>query len=230
MTIIRQWVVDLTNAEAASRHRVDKSGSTVAMAANTISTTMLPTQPKKLRSDAAENAERVLAAAIRAGLGEGKNVPLAQIAADAGVGVGTLYRRYPNRAALMEALEVRAYRLLIAEAEDALARGESGIDSIERFLRQSFVHRDQLVLPLHGAPRTEGTESARLREQMKETMGAIIDRGHRDGTLRPEVTGRTVVRFGAMLTQPMSNVRGWADSAAEQRSVFLRGISTGVSL
>ncbi|WP_229733443.1 TetR/AcrR family transcriptional regulator [Conyzicola nivalis] len=171
------------------------------------------------------NAERVMAAAVRAGLAEGKNVPLAQIAADAGVGIGTLYRRYPNREALMEALQVRAYRLLIAEAEDALAAGESGLDSVDRYLRQSFEHRDQLVLPLHGAPRTEDTESAQLRDRLKVLIAAIIERGHSDGTLRPEVTGLTVVRFGAMLAQPMTSVRGWADSAAEQRAVFLRGIS-----
>lgn len=189
---------------------------------------MSPDHTRRLRSDAAENAERVLAAAVRAGLGEGKNVPLAQIAADAGVGVGTLYRRYPNRDALMEALEARAYRLLIAEAEDALAAGTSGLDSIARFLSQTFVHRDQLVLPLHGAPRTEGTESARLRDSLKVTMAAIVQRGHDDGTVRPDVTGWTIVRFGAMLAQPMSNVRGWADTAAEQRSVFLRGISSGL--
>lgn len=188
----------------------------------------MPADPlRKLRSDAAGNAERVMAAAVRAGLAEGKNVPLAQIAADAGVGVGTLYRRYPNRAALIEALEVRAYRLLIAEAEDALAAGTSGLDSIDRFLSQTFLHRDELVLPLHGAPRTEGTESSRLRDQLKTTMAAIVKRGHDDGTLRHGVTGRTIVRFGAMLAQPMSNVQGWTESAAEQRSVFLRGISTG---
>jgi AcrR family transcriptional regulator len=186
---------------------------------------MSPDPPRKLRSDAAENAERLMAAAVRAGLGEGKNVPLAQIAADAGVGVGTLYRRYPNRAALMEALQARAYRLLLTEAEDALAAGTSGLDSVDRFLRQTFVHRDQLVLPLHGATRTEGTESARLREQLKSTMAAIVSRGHGDGTLRADVTGWTIVSFGAMLAQPMSNVQGWAENAAEQRSVFIRGIS-----
>jgi AcrR family transcriptional regulator len=194
------------------------------LAAHTI-TAMSSDPPKKLRSDAVENAERIMAAAVRAGLGEGKSVPLAQIAADAGVGIGTLYRRYPNRAALMEALQARAYRLLITEAADALASGKSGVDSIDRFLRQSFVHRDELVLPLHGAPRTEGTESARLRDQLKGIMAAIVERGHQDGTLRPEVTGWTVVRFGAMLAQPMSNVEGWAESAAEQRAVFIRGIS-----
>lgn len=186
---------------------------------------MVSAQPRKLRSDAAENAERVMAAAIRAGLAEGRNVPLAQIAADAGVGIGTLYRRYPSRESLMEALQVRAYRLLIAEAEDALANGRSGLDSVERYLSQTFEHRDQLVLPLHGAPRTEDTESAGLRDRLKGLITAIVERGHDDGTLRPEVTGLTIVRFGAMLAQPMSTVRGWEANAAEQRSVFLRGIA-----
>jgi AcrR family transcriptional regulator len=184
-------------------------------------------QPRKLRKDAAQNAERVIAAAVRAGLAEGKFVPLAQIAADAGVGVGTLYRRYPNREALLEAMAVRAYRLVLAEAEDALASGETGLDSIGRFLRQTFVLRDELVLPLHGAPTTEGTESAELRERMQQTMGAIVARGHEDGTVRRDVDAGIVVRFGAMLAQPMSNVPGWGATAAAQREVFLRGIATG---
>ncbi|WP_204910916.1 TetR family transcriptional regulator [Microlunatus spumicola] len=184
--------------------------------------------PRKPRKDAEQNAERVIAAAIRSGLAEGRFVPMAQIAADAGVGVGTLYRRYPNREALLEAMAVRAYRLILAEAEDALASGTSGLDAVGRFLRQTFVHRDELVLPLHGAPVTEGTESAELRGRMQQTMSAIVRRGHEDGTLRPEVNAGTVVRFGAMLAQPMSNVPGWATAAAEQRAVFLRGIATGI--
>ncbi len=192
----------------------------------TLPTTMSPDQPRKLRKDAAQNAERVIAAAIRAGLAEGKFVPLAQIAADAGVGIGTLYRRYPNREALLEAMAVRAYRLILAEAEDALASGETGLDAIGRFLRQTFVHRDELVLPLHGGPMTEGTESAQLRRRMQQTMTAIVERGHADGTVRRDVNAAIVVRFGAMLAQPMSNVPNWEAAAAEQRSVFLRGIAT----
>jgi AcrR family transcriptional regulator len=185
-----------------------------------------PGKPRKPRKDAEQNAERVIAAAVRAGLAEGKFVPLAQIAADAGVGIGTLYRRYPNREALLEAMAVRAYRLILGEAEDALASGETGLDAVGRFLRQTFVHRDELVLPLHGAPMTEGTESARLRRRMQQVMDAIVERGHTDGTVRRDVTAGTVVRFGAMLAQPMSNVPDWETTAADQRSVFLRGIAT----
>jgi AcrR family transcriptional regulator len=186
---------------------------------------MMAKPTRKPRKDAAENTERLIAAAARAGLAEGKFVPLEQIAAAAGVGIGTLYRRYPNREALLEAMAVRAYRLILAEAEDALASGVTGHDSISRFLHQTFAHRDELVLPLHGAPMTEGTESAELRARMQQTMGAILERGHRDGSVRLDVSAGTVVRFGAMLAQPMSNVPGWPAAAAEQRAVFLRGIA-----
>jgi AcrR family transcriptional regulator len=185
-----------------------------------------PRKPRKPRKDAEQNAERVIAAALRAGLAEGKFVPLAQIAADAGVGIGTLYRRYPNREALLEAMAVRAYRLILAEAEDALASGRTGLDAVGRFLRQTFAHRDELVLPLHGAPMTEGTESAQLRRRMQQIMAAIVERGHLDGTVRGDVDAGTIVRFGAMLAQPMSNVPNWETVAEDQRTVFLRGIAT----
>ncbi|GAB3921862.1 TetR/AcrR family transcriptional regulator [Kribbella albertanoniae] len=186
---------------------------------------MTTPRPRKLRKDAAENAERLIAAAVRVGLAEGKFVPMEQIAAEAGVGVGTLYRRYPNRQALLEAMAVRAYRLILAEAKDALSSGSTGHDAISRFLHRTFDRRDELVLPLHGAPMSQGTESAELRAEMHRTMTAILERGHRDGSVRADVDAGTVVRFGAMLAQPMSNVADWPRAAAEQRAVFLRGIA-----
>lgn len=185
--------------------------------------------PRRLRADAAQNADRLLAAAIRSGLGEGKHVPLEQIAAEAGVGIGTLYRRFPNRAALLEAMEVRAYHLLIAEAEGALRDGATGLEAIGHYLRRTFEHRDELVLPLHGAPLTEDSESAALRDRLKGLLSAMVDRGHDDGSVRPEVTPWTVVRFGSMLAQPMTSVAGWAEAAEDQRRVFLRGIAGDLS-
>jgi AcrR family transcriptional regulator len=184
-----------------------------------------PAGPRRpLRSDAAANAERVLAAAIRSGLSEGRHVPLAKIAEEAGVGVGTLYRRYPNRDALLEALQVRAYGILADLAEQAQASASTGVEAVEQFLVASYAVRDQLVLPLHGAPWSASGESARGRGRIRELMTAIVRRGHEDGTIRPDVTAWTVVRFGAMLAQPMPT--GPEDpNAAEQRRIFLRGIS-----
>ena len=180
---------------------------------------------RPLRSDAAANAERVLAAAIRAGLNEGRHVPLARIAAEAGVGVGTLYRRYPNREALLEALQVRAYGILADAAAQALATTATGIAAVEQFLLASYAVRDQLVLPMHGAPWTAGEEPARGRMRVRNLMTEIVGRGHQDGTIRPDVTAWTVVQFGAMLAQPLPAGPIQEENAAEQRRIFLRGIS-----
>jgi AcrR family transcriptional regulator len=185
----------------------------------------VPGPQRPLRSDAAANAERVLAAAIRAGLNEGRHVPLAQIAAEAGVGVGTLYRRYPNREALLEALQVRAYGILADLAEQALAATATGIEAVEQFLVASYAVRDQLVLPMHGAPWTAGEESARGRMRVRNLVTEIVGRGHRDGTIRPDVTAWTVVQFGAMLAQPLPAGPIQEEGAAEQRRIFLRGVS-----
>ena len=179
---------------------------------------------RPLRSDAAANAERVLAAAIRTGLNEGRHVPLARIAEEAGVGVGTLYRRYPNREALLEALQIRAYGILIGIAEQALATAATGLEAVEQFLVASYAVRDELVLPMHGAPWTADAESARGRRRMRELMTEIVSRGHQDGTIRADVSAWTVVRFGAMLAQPLPSGPIEDDSAAEQRRIFLRGI------
>ena len=65
-----------------------------------------------MRSDALFNREKILAAAAETLAARGQNVPLAEIAGAAGVGVGTLYRGFPDRTALMHALEHRAYELL----------------------------------------------------------------------------------------------------------------------
>jgi AcrR family transcriptional regulator len=185
----------------------------------------LPGTQRPLRSDAAANAERVLAAAIRAGLNEGRHVPLSKIAEEAGVGVGTLYRRYPNREALLEALQVRAYGILTDLAARALATAATGIEAVEQFLTTSYAVRDQLVLPMHGAPWTAGEEAARGRMRVRELMTEIVGRGHQDGTIRAEVTAWTVVQFGAMLAHPMPAGPIQEEGAAEQRRIFLRGIS-----
>src|ERR1700722_14975447 len=78
---------------------------------------------RPLRSDAAANRERILAAATIAVRRDGERVPMATIAAEAGVGIGTLYRHYPTRPALLAALTVRSFHLVL-DHEHAPAHAE----------------------------------------------------------------------------------------------------------
>ncbi|MFC7645804.1 TetR/AcrR family transcriptional regulator [Streptosporangium lutulentum] len=65
---------------------------------------MASTDPRPLRADAQRNRDRLLDTAVRAFSQDGPDVTLDAIAKDAGVGIGTLYRHFPTREALIEAV------------------------------------------------------------------------------------------------------------------------------
>src|SRR6266700_1610357 len=75
-----------------------------------------PPRPRALRADARRNRERLLHAALRA-FSSGGEVTLEAIARQAGVGIGTLYRHFPTREALVEAV----YRGEVARLRDTAA-------------------------------------------------------------------------------------------------------------
>src|SRR5271168_1028841 len=79
----------------------------------------LLTRPR--RADARRNYEKVLAAAREAFAEGGESTSLEQIARRAGVGIGTLYRHFPTRQALLEAVYVGEVQQLCATTEEMLA-------------------------------------------------------------------------------------------------------------
>src|SRR5437879_12817962 len=76
---------------------------------------------RPLRADAQRNRERLLAAAMQAFAEEGEEVALESVAARAGVGIGTLYRHFPNRDALVVAAYQHEVDALCGAAADLLA-------------------------------------------------------------------------------------------------------------
>ncbi len=187
---------------------------------------MIPTTASRpLRSDALVNRERLLDAALVAVRREGHAVPLATIAADAGVGVGTLYRRYPNREALLGALEARAFELVISTVDEITEAELSGLEAIEVFLDRTIAHRDRLFLPLQGAPVYRDPESERLQLALTRRMARLVRSGWEDGTVRRDVSALTVVVFGSLLAQPLPNLPDWDAVAHDQKRAFIRGIA-----
>jgi AcrR family transcriptional regulator len=177
-----------------------------------------------LRRDALANRERLLAAAVTTLLRAGSRASMAEVAAAAGVGVGTLYRHYPGREALLAALTERSFRMVLDAVEDAAGRDEPALTALDRFLDRTIEHRDQLVLPLHGGPAQLTPAAARTRDRVHDTLQHLLERGRRDGSIRPDVTAADVVVFGAMLAQPLSSTADWARAARHQKAIFLRGV------
>jgi len=185
------------------------------------------TPESPLRRDAQLNRQRILAAAAAVVHRDGQHVPMAVVAAAAGVGVGTLYRRYPNREALLDALTRRSFRLVLDNARAAAAGDRTGLDALAHFFGLTIAIRGELILPLHGGPDLVTDAARAIRADVHRTLQQIVDRGHRDGTVRDDATTRDVVYFGALLAQPLSATEGWDDIAHRLKQVYVDGLAAG---
>ena len=175
-----------------------------------------------MRADARLNLERVLAAAAVAVRRVGPQVPMAAIAAEAGVGVATLYRRFPDRAALLAALTHRAFVLLRDFAAAAAARDGTAAQALDWYWDRVIERRAELVLPLHGGPAVVAEETAAMQAELHTTLGALI---RRDDSIRPGITTGDLVVFGAMLVQSLEGLPDWDRIARRQKDIFVRGLT-----
>src|ERR1700746_2558515 len=90
------------------------------------------------RSDAARNHEALVRAATTAVHREGPRVPMATIAADAGVGIGTLYRHFPSREDLLDHLTHTSFEQVLANARAAERGGTTAAEALRRFIEAAI--------------------------------------------------------------------------------------------
>jgi AcrR family transcriptional regulator len=180
---------------------------------------------RPLRRDAVANQERVLAAAVTVMLREGRQAAMATIAAEAGLGIGTLYRRYPNREALLDALTHRSFQLLLEVAREAETRQPSALMCLSWWWDRVIDLRDQLVLPMGGGPPPMSTETLTVRSELHQSLQRLLERGQREGSIRADIGIRDVILFGAMLVMPLPGAEDWARVARRQKEIFLDGLS-----
>jgi AcrR family transcriptional regulator len=180
---------------------------------------------RPLRSDAAANRERILAAATTAVRRDGERVPMATIAHQAGVGIGTLYRHYPTRAALLAALTLRSFHLVLHHARAAAQSEEPAPAALAQFFEQTIADRDQLVLPLHGGPVIHDDEVVALQAEIRNLLEQVLARGRRDRTIRADASPMDIIITGAMLAEPLPHAPDWDQIARRQARIFVSGLA-----
>ena len=145
---------------------------------------------RPLRRDAERNRRRILAAAAEAFAEGGLAVTMDEIARRAGVGVGTVYRRFPDKELLIEALFEQRIDDLVALAEAARDEPDAW-DGLVRFF-ESFVAleaadrglKEVVLTPNRGQQRV-----ARARARLTPVVNDVLERAKADGVLRPDVVG-----------------------------------------
>ncbi|MHB1088780.1 MAG: TetR/AcrR family transcriptional regulator [Acidimicrobiales bacterium] len=148
----------------------------------------MTTGVRPLRADAARNREKILAAAAVLFAERGLDASLDDVAHEAGVGVGTLYRRFRDKEALVEALFENAVEEIVNLAIRASAT-ENSWDGLVWFLEQVLQRqcanrglRDVVVGSSYGQVRI-----AEAKRRIVPSISTLIERAQRDGYLRRDV-------------------------------------------
>ncbi len=184
---------------------------------------------RPLRADAARNRARLLQVAAEA-LAEDGATPLEAIAQRAGVGIGTLYRHFPERGALLEA----AYRQEVSElcdAAPALLDGRLAVEALRewmgRFVRYAAAKRG-MGAALRTAVGSDSPLFGQTRDRIIAALDLLLDAGRADGSVRPDVDGEQVMlAMGGVWNVPDSD--RWAEQVRGLLDLVVDGLRYGAA-
>ena len=182
------------------------------------------TASRKPRSDARLNRERLLEVAKEAFTRSGPNVSLDDIARDAGVGAGTLYRNFPNRDALIEAV-YRTEVEKLAAAERRFAAAMSPIEALRAWmlLFVDYIAAKQIIAPALnsyvGGPSKlyEGS-----RTQIQGAIDALVKRAIKNGDIRRDLEPFDLLRALIGVSHVASGP-DWQPSARRLVDILITG-------
>ncbi|OIV38327.1 hypothetical protein BIV57_06620 [Mangrovactinospora gilvigrisea] len=187
---------------------------------------------RPVRKDALRNYQRLLETAEHAFTAHGTHAPLEQIARDAGVGIGTLYRHFPNRDALLAALLQERWIDQAALAEKLHEEDGDPVEALRTWLtavaRGTLLYRDlpDACLRLMSDPESE---MHRAWKQVRDGGDRLLERARRVGGVRSDVT--TVEMFAlvhgaiAALHKSAAHHPGTVSDASRMIDLLIDGIA-----
>ena len=147
------------------------------------------TATRPLRADARRNRERVLAAARKTFASDGLDAQMDDVARRAGLGVGTVYRHFPTKEALVEAVAAAGYAEICAIGRDALEQEDPWQAFSDFMWRGARLHRDDRAQCELNATRPDVVR--RVAGDKRELLGMVaqlIERGQAAGVLRADLS------------------------------------------
>jgi AcrR family transcriptional regulator len=180
---------------------------------------------RRPRADAVRNRERVLEAAKTVFSAGGPDASLEAVAKRAGVGIGTLYRHFPTREALFEAVYRREVQQL-GDLAEQLKSEASPVDALRRWLRSNveFVATKKgmtaaLALAVHGSSELY----AYTFDRLTKAVGALVDRAVAAGEIRADISPEDVLRALVGMCY-IHDQPGWQKSVLRLVDVFVDGL------
>ncbi|BCJ56056.1 TetR family transcriptional regulator [Actinoplanes sp. NBRC 14428] len=183
---------------------------------------------RPLRADARRNREALLVAAREAFLAGDADAHVEEIARRAGVAVGTLYRHFETREALLEEVYRRRADELCAAPAELLDR-HAPDEALRRFLLLLVEHAAEskgMAVALETIAATDSPVFGDARTRMAEALDRLLEAGVAAGTIRGDVGGRTLLRaLGGICG--MHATDGWKDEAVRITAILFDGLRRG---
>jgi AcrR family transcriptional regulator len=180
---------------------------------------------RRPRADAVRNRDRVLASAKAVFSAGGPETSLEAVARHAGVGIGTLYRHFPTRQALFEAVYRREVEQL-GELAERLKDEVTPVEALRRWL-QSIVEfvatKKGMSAALELAAYSPPELHAYSFERLTAAVGALLDRAVASGEIRPDIGPEDVLRAMVGMCY-MNDWPGWQASVLRLVDVFVDGL------
>ncbi len=180
--------------------------------------------PRKPRADARRNRERILDIAKKAFTRSGANINLDEVARQAGVGAGTLYRHFPTREALLEAV-YRSEVEKLAASERKFAETMAPIDALRAWmlLFVDYIAAKQIIAPalntLIGGPSKVFESTGR---QIKGAIHALVKRAIESGDIRPDLDPLDLLR-ALIGVSNVASAPDWPQSARRLVHILIAG-------
>jgi AcrR family transcriptional regulator len=185
--------------------------------------------PRKPRADSLRNREQLIAAAKQAFGERGAEAPLEEIARRAGVGIGTLYRHFPTRPALLAAVYRREVEQLGAAAERLLATKPAG-EALEAWLHQlvDYIATKRVIAPALQASPDAGSTLAASGPTISAAIRRLAEAAMASGDIRADLAEDDLQRLLAGVAIGY-NQAGWEASARRLISILMAGLRASAS-
>jgi AcrR family transcriptional regulator len=156
-----------------------------------------PADSKPLRADARRNRARVLEAAESVFAAKGTGAPTEEVARAAGVGIGTVFRHFPTKEALLEAVLVARLRRFVDEAEAVVAAdsadpGDTFFAFLTSWIEMSGA-KNAYFEALTAAGVTVPVSKSDIGARLVESLGVLLSRAQRAGAVREDLVAGELI-------------------------------------
>lgn len=155
-----------------------------------------------MRADALKNRQRLIEAAIELILEVGGDPARDAVAARAGVGIGTLYRNFPDQQSLLHAAARHVLESSIGAGETLVANETEGLDALRQYMHLALDNGIGVVNIVH--PLLDNHDWADLRVRAAALMNKLVSRAAEGGRLRNDLSERDVVFALIRFARPLA--------------------------